>query len=36
MKAQESSPDQQSAAGPFKLEPDAGGQDSWGYEGVTV
>jgi hypothetical protein len=37
MKTQESSPDQQGAPGPFKLEPDAGGQDNWGgYEGVTV
>ena len=38
MKSQDSSPDQQSAPGAFKLEPDTGGQDGWGgYEnGVTL
>ncbi len=33
MKAQESSPDQQPTPMSFKVESDAGGQDSWGYEG---
>ena len=29
LKAQELSPEQQAAAGPLKVEPDAGGQESW-------
>ena len=36
MKTQDSSPDQQVATGPFKLEPDAGGHGNWPYEGVGV